>query len=396
VVLTSIISQAFYGCNGLTSITNLSTTPQVITSLVFTYVNTTTCTLTVPTAATDLYVAADVWKDFTNIVDGGFIFTVKVNNPAWGSVSGTAQGLYASGTTIEITATPVGSNFLYWTDRSGTQVSTSATLTFALTQDSVLTAYFAPINYTITYNDLNGASHSNPATYTIESATITLTNPSARTGYIFTGWQEGSSIPAGSTDNKTFTAQWTDNRDALIEQLQQRIGALQTDSVALRSNIAGLVDDTVRLYTALQTAQGIHDTVRIPEFIHDTVTINNTDSINSLNARLADLQKQLNAATSDKNALQTQLNTATSDKNTLQTQLNTANSNISALNEQISDLQSQLTTCQNNRANPTAVVETLRATSLQSSGSATLDISHLPAGMYIIKVGDKAAKVVKE
>jgi uncharacterized repeat protein (TIGR02543 family) len=40
--------------------------------------------------------------------------------------------------------------------------------------------------------------------------------------------------------------------------------------------------------------------------------------------------------------------------------------------------------------------KTLHATSLQSNGSATFDISHLPAGVYIIKVGDKAAKVVKE
>jgi hypothetical protein len=41
------------------------------------------------------------------------------------------------------------------------------------------------------------------------------------------------------------------------------------------------------------------------------------------------------------------------------------------------------------------IVETRHAASLQGSSSATLDISHLPTGVYIIKVGDKVAKVVK-
>jgi hypothetical protein len=41
------------------------------------------------------------------------------------------------------------------------------------------------------------------------------------------------------------------------------------------------------------------------------------------------------------------------------------------------------------------LVETRHAASLQSSSSATLDISHLPAGVYVIKVGGKVAKVVK-
>ena len=43
-------------------------------------------------------------------------------------------------------------------------------------------------NYTITYHNLNGQTHTNPATYTIETTTITLTNLADRTTHTFKGW----------------------------------------------------------------------------------------------------------------------------------------------------------------------------------------------------------------
>ncbi len=64
--------------------------------------------------------------------------------------------------------------------------------------------------YTITYEGLGGATHSNPATYTVETETITFTNPNERTGYTFAGWNPAS-IAKGSTGNKTVTATWTAN-----------------------------------------------------------------------------------------------------------------------------------------------------------------------------------------
>ncbi len=71
-----------------------------------------------------------------------------------------------------------------------------------------------PISYTITY-DLGGGTNNsgNPASYTIESATITLSDPT-KTGYTFNGWTDDNSnqitsIPTGSTGNKTFYAQWS-------------------------------------------------------------------------------------------------------------------------------------------------------------------------------------------
>ena len=82
-------------------------------------------------------------------------------------------------------------------------------------QDVIYTANWATITYNLTYEGLNGASNSNPETYTVETATITLANPGTRTGYDFTGWTCGgdaiTQITLGSTGDKTITANWSTN-----------------------------------------------------------------------------------------------------------------------------------------------------------------------------------------
>ncbi len=66
--------------------------------------------------------------------------------------------------------------------------------------------------YSITYRELNGATHSNPATYTEKTAgTITLKAPSAREGYTFLGWYIGGqkvTSLAGRSGDLTVTAKW--------------------------------------------------------------------------------------------------------------------------------------------------------------------------------------------
>lgn len=79
--------------------------------------------------------------------------------------------------------------------------------------DISLTAVWNPITYNLTYEGLEGATNSNPASYTIETTTISLANPGSRTGYTFTGWTCGgeaiTEISLGSTGDKTITANWT-------------------------------------------------------------------------------------------------------------------------------------------------------------------------------------------
>lgn len=99
--------------------------------------------------------------------------------------------------------------------------------------DISLYAKWTPIVYTISYN-LNGGTlaRSNPATYTVETDTITLREP-AKTGYTFDGWFNGETqvteIPKGSTGTISLNAQFTiitfpvnfynDDGTALVKQI---------------------------------------------------------------------------------------------------------------------------------------------------------------------------------
>ncbi len=88
-----------------------------------------------------------------------------------------------------------------------------------ITDHTVLTARWAATAYAITYLHMDGVSHSNPASYTIESDAIAL-NAVNREGYDFGGWYTredftetsrvaGIAIAHGSTGAKIFYAKWT-------------------------------------------------------------------------------------------------------------------------------------------------------------------------------------------
>ena len=73
-----------------------------------------------------------------------------------------------------------------------------------------------PIVYDISY-DLDHGTNSglNPTTYTVNSPLIQLADPT-RPGYYFLGWSPTDTIPAGSTENKTFTANWEKKTDLTL------------------------------------------------------------------------------------------------------------------------------------------------------------------------------------
>src|SRR5690606_33209890 len=110
--------------------------------------------------------------------------------------------------------TRTGYTFVGWFDElvGGIEVES---IVLGSTEDVTLYARWSPISYGITYNNLQGTTHGNPANYTIESATITLLDPSARTGYNFVGWftqlsggTEIESIVQGSTGAVAVYARW--------------------------------------------------------------------------------------------------------------------------------------------------------------------------------------------
>jgi len=99
--------------------------------------------------------------------------------------------------------TKSGYNFLGW-DPTGFIANGS-------TGDKEFTAQWsAAIVYNISYDLAGGVNNgANPATYTVNSATINLLAPT-KAGYNFTGWTPASSIPSGSTGDKSFVATWSD------------------------------------------------------------------------------------------------------------------------------------------------------------------------------------------
>ncbi len=131
----------------------------------------------------------------------------------------TESGSYRHGSTITLRA--YANNGYTWSmwKKGSSQYSTTANLTMSMpTENITMTPIVTPINYTITYDLAGGDALSNPRTsYNIESSAYTLPTPT-RNGYKFTGWtgsnsstpQTNVTIPAGSTESRSYTANWID------------------------------------------------------------------------------------------------------------------------------------------------------------------------------------------
>lgn len=111
-----------------------------------------------------------------------------------------------------------------------------------VTADLTLKARWTAVVYTITY-ELNGGSladgQNNPKSYTVETASFTLVNPS-KPGYTFAGWTENAdttpqknvTIPTGTTGDKTYTAHWTMEGFA-VELTADKTNAVYGETITL-------------------------------------------------------------------------------------------------------------------------------------------------------------------
>ena len=109
-----------------------------------------------------------------------------------------------------------GYEFKGWTGSNGSYPEKNVYIGRGTMGDKSYTAHFEPIVYTIFY-ELNGGrlERSNVETYTIESSTITLRNPTKK-GYTFKGWilndettpYKMVEIQKGSIGNRVYTAIW--------------------------------------------------------------------------------------------------------------------------------------------------------------------------------------------
>ena len=127
-------------------------------------------------------------------------------------------GSYYAGS--QATARAVADNYYNFTKWIAGEVeSTENPYVITMTKDLVLTPVFTPVTFTISYDLMGGAlaeGVTNPATYTIESESFTLNNPT-RTGFDFLGWTgtdltaptQQVTVAKGSYDNRSYIAQWS-------------------------------------------------------------------------------------------------------------------------------------------------------------------------------------------
>jgi len=199
-------------------------TPVTLNATTFSEYTYTNATLWVPGGTMDAYVAANNWTSFVHKDFSSFVVSITGSahgTLAVGEISSTnnetATTLIDRGEDAVFTVTPAtGYELTTFTVNGDDETPTEGSYTVEdLSADQTVVAGFTPITYNLTYT-LNGGTATNPATYTIETETFTLNNPT-KTGYDFAGWKLNGvgdammtvTIAQGSTGHLAYTATWT-------------------------------------------------------------------------------------------------------------------------------------------------------------------------------------------
>lgn len=117
------------------------------------------------------------------------------------------------------------------------------------TGDKSFSASWKPITYTISYDLAGGSAVGNPDSYTIETPTFMLNDPT-RDHYTFAGWTpSNATIAQGSTGNKSFTAKWTPVSYPISYDLAGGSAVGNPDSYTIETPTFTLNDPTRDHYT---------------------------------------------------------------------------------------------------------------------------------------------------
>ncbi len=159
----------------------------------------------------------DIKFSFTTVAESKYTLTVLKGT---GIATASEGGSYSAGEVITLECAPeAGYQFVSWTSD---EVIVSEDNKFTMpAKDVTVTANASVIAYEFRYDGLDGATLgdgvTNPESYDITSATITLNNPT-KTDYAFIGWtgtgiEEGTAsmtvtIPQGSMGDRNYVASW--------------------------------------------------------------------------------------------------------------------------------------------------------------------------------------------
>ncbi|GHT67642.1 hypothetical protein FACS189452_05740 [Bacteroidia bacterium] len=282
--------------------------------------------------------------------------------------TGVNDSTYTVETAVTLpTPSLTGYEFAGWYGDAGFSGSAVTTIATGSTGNKAFYAKWTA-SYTITY-DLDGGTNNvnNPATYTIESATITLQDPT-KDGYTFVGWSNGGVIAAGSTGDTTFTASWTAVSYSITYHLDGGTGA--TNSTYTIESAA------VTLPTPSRTGYEFAGWYGDAGFTGSAVTTIAAGSTGdkAFYAKWTAIPATAVVAQSAQK-LQVYPTIVTNG------QLTIDNGQLSAGGKvEVYSLTGGLAGVYN----------------VSGGASTTINIAHLPAGIYIVRVGNKAAKVVKQ
>ena len=265
----SIGEKTFYNCSSLTSITCEATTPPTIGGT-YTFDGVPiSIPVYVPCGCVKAYKAANGWKDFTNIQEplAEYSITVDVNDTIMGSAKVDKNTICDA---AQISATPnIDYHFVQWSDGN-----TENLRTLELTQDTILTAEFAPNIYTITTvssDTQRGTTQGDTTVNYLEYITISA---SASYGYHFVQWNDGNSDNPRQvqvTGNTTYTATFAKNTYAISLSCNEEQGSvegvtsaeyLDTVTISATPNIG---------YHFVQWSDGVTDNPRTLELTQDTI-----------------------------------------------------------------------------------------------------------------------------
>ena len=181
--------------------------------------------------------------------------TFKVSFDANGHGTAPAAQTVVYGTKAKAPTAPAETGYTF----GGWYKEKACTNVWTFTSDNVksnitLYAKWTPTSYNITYN-LNGGSvaSANPTSYTIETATFKLNNPT-KVGYVFAGWtgtgitgtSTSVSVSKGSTGIRSYTATWTPAKDtAYTVEIYYQSNGQYSESASKTITRHGTTDTTV-------------------------------------------------------------------------------------------------------------------------------------------------------
>ena len=218
--VTTISDYAFYNCSGLTSIIVLAETPPTLGTSVFPF------PLVYPSFSynvplyvlcgfVETYQAASIWSLFSDIIGMCSSSTVSVTSEPTEGGEVTGGGIYESGTSCTVTASPNENyTFMYWTNNNNI-VSTQAEYTFIVLTDCNLVAHFAlPFNITTSVNPTEGGTVSDGGVFDYGNICTVTATPNEN--YTFMYWTENDDVVSSDaeysfmvTDNRNLVAHFT-------------------------------------------------------------------------------------------------------------------------------------------------------------------------------------------